>query len=58
MEKQTSEHLILYTISEHNILPITSKCNAHCIFCSHHHNPSGVEVYHIGEAFDYKNRFS
>ena len=49
MEKQTSEHLILYTISEHNILPITSKCNAHCIFCSHHHNPSGVEVYHIGE---------
>lgn len=49
MGKQALEHLILYTISKHNILPITSKCNAYCIFCSHRHNPPGVEVYHVGE---------
>jgi len=49
MAKKALEHLILYTITEHNILPITSNCNNHCIFCSHHHNPPEVEVYQLDE---------
>jgi len=35
------------TTIDGNILPITSKCNTRCIFCSHRFNPSGVKVYRI-----------
>ncbi|MBO8128783.1 MAG: DUF512 domain-containing protein [Peptococcaceae bacterium] len=36
--------LILRTIQEANILPVTSSCNLGCIFCSHRMNPPGISV--------------
>lgn len=44
MEK---EHLILHSAMESNILPITSVCDARCVFCSHHDNPEGLRVVSI-----------
>lgn len=44
----TKEQLILYSAQQDNILPLTSACNVQCVFCSHHQNPRGVEVYGIG----------
>jgi len=41
------ESLILNAAHEGNILPLTSSCNALCIFCSHRQNFAGVEVYRI-----------
>ncbi|WP_066632740.1 DUF512 domain-containing protein [Desulfolucanica intricata] len=40
--------LILHSAQESNILPLTSVCNIHCIFCSHRQNPPGVETFRIG----------
>lgn len=45
MPKTASKGLILKTVSEFNILPLTSECNGRCIFCSHKGNPPGVEVF-------------
>jgi len=39
--------MIIRTVYEHNILPITSQCNARCLFCSHKGNPSDVLVYKL-----------
>lgn len=36
--------LILHSVSKHNILPITSRCNVSCVFCSHKQNPPGLKV--------------
>lgn len=36
--------LILQSMTEANILPLTSRCNLHCVFCSHRQNPPGVEA--------------
>ncbi|MDD3653898.1 MAG: DUF512 domain-containing protein [Desulfotomaculaceae bacterium] len=47
INKEYMESLILNGALEGNILPLTSLCNVHCIFCSHRQNPDGVEVYHI-----------
>ncbi|GAW92188.1 DUF512 domain-containing protein [Calderihabitans maritimus] len=41
------ETLILQTVQEHNILPLTSQCNAGCVFCSHRQNPGEVQVYYL-----------
>lgn len=41
------EHLILHSAMESNILPITSRCDAKCVFCSHHDNPAGIRVVSI-----------
>ncbi len=38
---------ILHSIQQGNILPVTSRCNLSCIFCSHKQNPSGVDVYSL-----------
>lgn len=35
------------SISQFNILPVTSKCNVKCIFCSHNQNPPHIEVFRI-----------
>ncbi|MBO8169251.1 MAG: DUF512 domain-containing protein [Thermoanaerobacteraceae bacterium] len=35
---------LLQSIRE-NVLPITSRCNVSCIFCSHRQNPPGVETF-------------
>lgn len=34
----------IYSISRYNILPVTSRCNFSCLFCSHRQNPPGIEV--------------
>ncbi len=39
-----NEHLILHSAMEANILPITSNCDACCIFCSHKGNPPGIRT--------------
>ncbi|MGI6064929.1 MAG: DUF512 domain-containing protein [Bacillota bacterium] len=44
MEK---EQLILQSVQEYNILPLTSACDANCVFCSHRDNPPEVEVVRI-----------
>lgn len=41
MEK---EQLILHSAQEFNILPLTSYCDAKCVFCSHRYNPPQVRV--------------
>lgn len=38
------ETLIIQTMQQHNILPLTSTCNVRCVFCSHKNNPAGVKV--------------
>jgi wyosine [tRNA(Phe)-imidazoG37] synthetase (radical SAM superfamily) len=42
------EQLILNSATEGNILPITSRCDARCIFCSHKNNPPDIDVISIG----------
>jgi hypothetical protein len=38
---------ILYTVSRHNVVPLTSACNFDCVFCSHKQNPQGIEVFDL-----------
>ena len=40
--------LIAHAAREQNILPLTSRCDSRCIFCSHHNNPKEVQVISIG----------
>ena len=40
-------NMLLQAISQHNILTLTTKCGTACVFCSHHQNPEGVEVYRV-----------
>ncbi|MBP2650598.1 MAG: Radical domain protein [Firmicutes bacterium] len=42
------QKLILNSAAEGNILPITSRCDSHCIFCSHKNNPPEIDVISIG----------
>jgi hypothetical protein len=42
------KYLLLKTVQDNNILPVTSVCGMACRFCSHHNNPSGVETYRFG----------
>ncbi|MDP3050874.1 MAG: DUF512 domain-containing protein, partial [Eubacteriales bacterium] len=39
--------LIMRTVQETNILPVSSACNVSCVFCSHHQNPPGVLAYRM-----------
>jgi len=51
MRKTTSDEiqrLILNSAIEANILPITSRCDSRCIFCSHKNNPPGIDVLSVG----------
>lgn len=41
------EQIILHSVQQYNILPLTSRCNVKCVFCSHKQNPPGVEVIEI-----------
>lgn len=36
--------LLLEAVSINNVLPLTSSCNLHCVFCSHEQNPPGVRT--------------
>jgi hypothetical protein len=38
------DRLILDSATQANVLPITSGCDSHCVFCSHKNNPPGVAV--------------
>lgn len=38
------DRLILDSAAQANVLPITSGCDSHCVFCSHKNNPPGVAV--------------
>ncbi|MCK8824134.1 DUF512 domain-containing protein [Fuchsiella alkaliacetigena] len=42
------EELIYFSAQEYNILPVTSKCNLDCLFCSHRYNPPEVKVFTYG----------
>lgn len=43
------DHVIYQTIQSKNILPLTSRCNASCLFCSHRGNPANVKIYTLPE---------
>ncbi len=45
--KIARKDMILHTVQNHNILPITSACNTACIFCSHKFNPSNLDIYKL-----------
>jgi hypothetical protein len=53
--------LVLRSASEHNVLPLTSACNARCVFCSHSLDYAGLDVHRLSpehtelvrEALDY-----
>lgn len=40
-------HYLLAAVSQDNVLPLTSRCNLGCIFCSHRQNPPGVTTYKL-----------
>ncbi len=42
------KYLLLKTVQEKQILPITSICNLDCIFCSHKQNPPDIITYSFG----------
>jgi wyosine [tRNA(Phe)-imidazoG37] synthetase (radical SAM superfamily) len=42
------QQLIQNAAAQGNILPITSRCDSHCIFCSHKNNPPEIDVISIG----------
>lgn len=44
------QDLINRTAMEANILPLTSRCDSACIFCSHQNNPPQVQVLSVGSA--------
>lgn len=51
MRKTNSDEisrLILNSAIEANILPITSRCDSRCIFCSHKNNPPGIDIISVG----------
>lgn len=46
--KEEIQALIDHAAGEQNILPLTSACDARCVFCSHHNNPREVQVISTG----------
>jgi len=49
MDKNKKEYYLYKSVQDDNILPLTSKCNLSCIFCSHQQNPAEVEVISFGD---------
>lgn len=43
-EEEWLEELITYSVSRANVLPLTSRCNTRCRFCSHLGNPPGFRL--------------
>ncbi|MGI5936087.1 MAG: DUF512 domain-containing protein [Oscillospiraceae bacterium] len=48
LSQEEIHELIVHSARESNILPITSRCDAGCIFCSHKNNPPEVLVASVG----------
>ena len=46
--REDVQALIDHAAREQNILPLTSRCDARCVFCSHHNNPKDIQVISIG----------
>ncbi|MDO9573562.1 MAG: DUF512 domain-containing protein [Candidatus Contubernalis sp.] len=44
-----SPSLIFNAMGSGNVLPITSRCNLSCVFCSHKQNPPDVKAYGLPE---------
>jgi MoaA/NifB/PqqE/SkfB family radical SAM enzyme len=38
---------VLEAVSRNNVLPLTSRCNLGCVFCSHRQNPPEVKTFRI-----------
>lgn len=38
---------LLAAVSRDNILPLTSRCNLSCVFCSHRQNPQEIQTYPV-----------
>jgi NifB/MoaA-like Fe-S oxidoreductase len=47
MAEKIPYHQILQIVQQYNILPIISRCNIHCCFCSHQQNPPGIASYSL-----------
>ena len=45
---EKNKYLLLKTVQETQILPITSACDLDCFFCSHQQNPPDINVYNLG----------
>lgn len=41
----TLQRLLVEAVREHNVLPLTGRCNLSCVFCSHRHNLPDAEAY-------------
>lgn len=39
------QSLVIEAVREHNVLPLTGRCNLSCCFCSHRQNPPGARAY-------------
>ncbi|SFL38058.1 DUF512 domain-containing protein [Halanaerobium salsuginis] len=46
--ERTREEILLKTVQNDNILPITSICKLNCIFCSHKNNHHSIKSYSFG----------
>ncbi|MDW7728423.1 MAG: radical SAM protein [Bacillota bacterium] len=44
-EGQILQPLLVEAVREHNVLPLTGRCNLSCIFCSHRHNPPDIKAF-------------
>jgi NifB/MoaA-like Fe-S oxidoreductase len=42
------QRLLVEAVREHNVLPLTGRCNLSCCFCSHRFNPPGTRAYSFG----------
>jgi MoaA/NifB/PqqE/SkfB family radical SAM enzyme len=42
------QRLLVEAVREHNVLPLTGRCNLSCLFCSHRFNPPGTEAFSFG----------
>jgi len=41
----TLQKLLVTAVRDHNVLPLTGRCNLSCCFCSHAQNPPGAQAY-------------
>ncbi len=48
MINDEEKFLLLKTVQEKQVLPLTSACGLDCLFCSHKQNPPGVKTYTFG----------
>ncbi len=39
------QKLLALAVKDHNVLPLTGRCNLECVFCSHLQNPPGTRAY-------------